>query len=176
MKTPAIATILTLSIASPAQAALSYTLPGGYRSLVLKGPKGTPLEARGVYVPVIWFGGPTRFFKLRFEGGGAYLKDAQGGIYSYAVGQAIMNFELPLGPVTPYLGAIGHIAYPFQQPNDVTGFPYGLMPQVGMGLDLGFAKLDLHAASGPVEGLSQPGSGPYQAILTDIGGQLSFIF
>lgn len=176
MKALALAPLLVLGLLAPAQAALDYTLPGGYRSLVLKAPGTAPIEARGAYVPVIWFGGPTRFFKLRLEGGGLYQTDAQGGVYSYALGQAIMNFELPLGPFNPYLGVVGHAAYAFQLPVYVTGSPYGVMPQVGLLTDLGFLELDLHAASGPVWGLSRPGSGPYDAVLTEIGGRASFAF
>lgn len=175
-RAPAIAGALWLAIAPAAHAGLDFTLPGGYRSLVLKAPGQPDLSIRGAYVPVMWYGGPTRFFRLGFEGGGAYLADAAGGTYSYAVGQTIINFELPIGPLTPYLGVVGHVAYPFTQPSAVTGFPYGVMPQVGLGLDLGVVILDVHAGSGPVWGLSRPGGGAYDTTLTDIGGRASFGF
>lgn len=176
MKALAFAPVLALAIAAPAQASWDYTLPGGYRSLVLKAPNSAPIEARGAYVPVLWFGGPTRFFTLRVEGGGLYQTDAQGGVYSYALGQAIMNFELPLGPITPYLGVVGHVAYPFQQPGYVSGSPYGVMPQAGLGVDLGILELDLHAAQGPVWGLSRSNGVPYEAMSTELGGRASFSF
>lgn len=165
--------MLALVIAPPASAELAFTLPGGYRSFALTSG-ATTHQAKGAFVPVVWFGGPAKFFRARFELGGAYLTDERGAPYSYAVGQGAANFGLPLGPLTPYLGVLGHVAYPFEQPADVTGFPYGLMPQVGVGLDLGFAQLDLHAGQGPVWGLSRPQSGAYVTTLTEIGGRLTF--
>lgn len=163
------------ALAAPAVAETEFTLPGGYRSLVLTG-NGTSLEARGVFVPVVWYGGPTRFFKLRFELGGAYLRDAQGGAYTYGVGQTAMNFELPIGPVIPYLGVVGHAAFPFSQPSYVTGVPYGVMGQAGLQLDLGVALIDVHAGTGPVWGLSKPEGSGYEGNLTDIGGRVILAF
>ncbi len=171
----ALSLLMAGALAAPAMAETSFTLPGGYRSLVLSG-NGTQIEARGAYVPVVWYGGPTRFFKLRFELGGAYLRDGQGGNYSYGVGQTSANFELPIGPVIPYLGVVGHAAFPFQQPSYVTGFPYGAMGQAGLQLDLGIALIDLHAGTGPVWGLSQAQGSAYEGNLTDIGGRVLFAF
>lgn len=163
------------ALASPARAELRYTLPLGYRSLALTSGSES-LEARGAFVPLIWFGGPTRFFSLRFEAGGAYLKDGKGETYTYGVGQASANFELPLGPFTPYAGVVGHYAFPFQQPSYVTGNPYGYMPQVGIAMDLGLAEMDLHMAQGPVYGLSQSPGTPYAGTLTEIGGRVGLTF
>ncbi|MNX57339.1 hypothetical protein D3C86_881550 [compost metagenome] len=171
----AIAIALVSALAAPAKAELQYTLPIGYRTLALKTGSDT-LEARGAFVPLIWFGGPTRFFRLNFEAGGAYLKDGRGETYTYGVGQASANFELPLGPLTPYAGIVGHYAFPFQQPSYVTGNPYGYMPQAGVALDLGLASVDLHVAQGPVYGLSQSPGTPYAGTLTEIGGRLSLAF
>jgi hypothetical protein len=163
------------ALCSPARAELRYTLPVGYRSLALTAGSET-IEARGAFVPLIWFGGPTRFFKLRFEAGGAYLKDGKGAPYTYGVGQAIANFELPLGLLTPYAGLVGHYAIPFQQPSYVTGNPYGYMPQAGFAMDLGLAEVDLHVAQGPVYGLSQSAGTPYTGTLTEVGGRLALTF
>lgn len=163
------------TLAAPAQAETVFTLPGGYRSLVLSG-NGTTLDARGAYVPVVWYGGPTRFFKLRFEMGGSYLRDGQGGAYTYGVGQTTANFELPLGPLTPYAGVVGHAAFPFQQPSYVTGIPYGVLGQAGLQLDLGLALIDLHAGTGPVWGLSKPQGSAYEGNLTDVGGRIILAF
>jgi len=173
----AIALSLTMigALAAPAMADTEFTLPGGYRSLVLSG-NGTTFDARGVYVPVVWYGGPTRFFKLRFELGGAYLRDGLGGTYTYGVGQTTVNFELPLGPVIPYAGVVGHAAFPFQQPSYVTGVPRGVMGQAGLQLDLGVVLVDLHAGTGPVWGLSKPQGSDYEGNLTDIGGRVILVF
>ncbi|HEY9900612.1 MAG TPA: hypothetical protein V6D00_15650 [Pantanalinema sp.] len=171
----ALAIALVSALGAPASAELRYTLPVGYRSLALTAGSDA-VEARGAFVPLIWFGGPTRFFKLRFEAGGAYLKDGRGETYTYGVGQASANFELPLGPLTPYAGIVGHYAVPFQQPSYVTGNPYGYMPQAGIALDLGLAEVDLHVAQGPVYGLSRNPGAPYAGTLTEIGGRLALTF
>lgn len=176
MRRLAIALGLVAWAASPARAALDFTLPGSYRSLSLSVPGAAPLVVKGAMIPLLWFGGPTRFFRLRLEAGGAYQTDSLGGTYTSAVAQGVLTFELPLGVVTPYAGVVGHAAYVFQQPSYVAGNPYGVMPEVGLLLNLGFIDLDLHAAQGPVWGLQRPGDGPYQATLTDFGGRLAFTF
>lgn len=172
---PLLALAMLGTLAGPAMAETEFTLPGGYRALTLSGNDST-IVARGAYVPVVWYGGPTKFFKLRFELGGSYLRDAQGGTYTYGVGQTTMNFELPLGPLIPYAGVVGHAAFPFQQPSYVTGTPYGVMGQAGLQLDLGLALIDIHAGTGPVWGLSRPQGAPYEANLTDVGGRLMLAF
>lgn len=171
----ALSLLMVGALAAPAMAERQWTLPGGYRSLTLSG-NGTTLEARGAYVPVLWYGGPTRFFRLQLELGGAYLRDGLAGNYSYGVGQTSMNVELPIGPVIPYAGVVGHAAFPFQQPSYVAGFPYGVMGQAGIQFDLGVVLIDLHAGTGPTWGLSQPGGGAYAGNLTDIGGRVLTAF
>jgi len=167
---------LTIGIAPPAHAAVDFTLPGSYRSLTLQAPGQPDRVAKGAYVPLVWFGRAGKILNFRMEGGGSYLADQAGGSYTYAQALAMLSVGLPIGPIKPYLGGMAHGAYPLAQPPGVTGYPYGVMPEVGAEVNLGLAKLDLHAAQGPVWGLSMPGGGAYGATLTDVGGRVSFGF
>lgn len=175
MRRLAIALGLVAVAATPARA-LDFTLPGSYRALSLEAPGATPVVIKGAMVPVMWFGGPTKLFRLRFEAGGAYQTDSLGGSYSSVVGQALLSFELPLGPLIPYVGGVGHAAYTISSPSYVRGNPYGVMPQVGVLLDLGILELDVHAAQGPVWGLTGASGAPYAASVIDVGGRVAFGF